>query len=157
MAYQDKLWNDYKSQGEKRIGDFLKERGAVYTYERPVAVMDDNKTKIWYPDFYLDNYHILIEYLGMNGSPKNARINQYKKQVYQDNRFDVVEIYPEDFQADWQGKIDNAIYNTLEQRIEEYVSKSQYESFPKKPAKPYGQMSFELYPSSPIKAMKNIS
>jgi hypothetical protein len=27
------------------------------------------KTKLSYPDFFLDEYHILIEYLGMNENP----------------------------------------------------------------------------------------
>jgi len=60
MAYQPRLWNRYKSNGEKKIAGYLTKRGFTFSYERPVALLDDDKTKIWYPDFYLDDYHILI-------------------------------------------------------------------------------------------------
>ena len=49
MAYQNKLWNRYRSDGERKIGEYLKDRGIDFTYEKPVAVVDSGKTKIWYP------------------------------------------------------------------------------------------------------------
>jgi len=146
MAYQNKLWNNYKSDGERRIGTYLHDRGIIFTYERPVAVVDSGKTKIWYPDFSLDDYHILIEYLGMNGNEKNARLNEYKRKAYQENRFNVIELYPSDFNDNWREKINRGIYKTLEQRLKNYVSKSEHDLAPAKPGKPYSQMSFEFYP-----------
>jgi hypothetical protein len=122
MKYQN--WNRYKSRGEGTIASYLEQQDIDFTYEKPIAVVDSGKTKIWYPDFYLDNYHILIEYLGMNHNPHNTRINEHKRKVYRHNRIDVVEIYPEDFKGDWQGIIDSGIYNTLENRLTDYISKS---------------------------------
>ena len=95
MRYQN--WNRYKSRGESAIASYLDQQHIDFTYEKPIAVVDSGKTKIWYPDFHLDNYHILIEYLGMNRNPNNARLNEHKRKVYRQNRIDVVEIYPEDF------------------------------------------------------------
>ena len=69
MVYRPRLWSRYKSNGERKIADYLIECGFAFSYERPVALLDGEKTKIWYPDFYLDDYHILIEYLGMNANP----------------------------------------------------------------------------------------
>jgi len=150
MEYQDKLWNNYKSDGEKRIGDYLQERNINFSYERPVAVVDNGKTKLWYPDFFLDDFHVLIEYLGMNGNQESAKINDYKRGVYRANRFDVIEIYPSDFRGNWQDKIDGRIRNTLERRVRDYASKQGYNavshSNPRtyRQANPYRQTSFKF-------------
>ena len=150
MAYQNKLWNNYKSDGEKRIGDYLQKRKINFSYERPVAVLVNGKVKLWHPDFFLDDYHVLIEYLGMNGNQQSAKINDYKRGVYHANRFDVIEIYPSDFRDDWQPKIDCRIRNTLGRRVRDYASKPGYEcdsqSTPRtyRETKPYRQTSFEF-------------
>ena len=150
MAYQDKLWNNYKSEGEKRIGTYLQERKINFSYEKPVAVVDSGKTKLWYPDFFLDDFHVLIEYLGMNGNQQSAKINDYKRGVYRANRFDVIEIYPSDFRGNWQDKIDGRIRNTLERRVRNYASKPRYDGASHstvktyRQAKPYRQTSFKF-------------
>jgi hypothetical protein len=145
MAYQNNLWNNYKSDGERRIGTYLQDRGINFTYERPVAVVDSGKTRVWYPDFSLDDYHILIEYWGMNGNEKNGQLNEYKRRAYRENKYDVVEIYPADFNRDWKGIIDRGIYETLERRVKDYFSKYGRSSAFPKPAKIYGQASFRFY------------
>ena len=150
MGYQNKLWNNYKSDGEKRIGTYLQKRNINFSYERSVAVVDNGKTKLWYPDFFLDDFHVLIEYLGMNGNQQSAKINDYKRGVYRANRFDVIEIYPTDFKGEWQLKIDGGIRNTLERRVRDYASKPRYDgtslSNPRtyRQAKPYRQASFKF-------------
>ena len=126
MAYQNRLWNHYKSMGERKIGNYLHNRKINFTYERPVAVEYQGKTKLFYPDFFLDDYHILIEYLGMNGNPQKAKLNNYKRRAYKENRYDVIEIYPKDFRGDWEKIIEREIYDTLERRIMDYESKSDY-------------------------------
>lgn len=150
MGYQDKLWNNYKSDGEKRIGTYLQKRNINFSYERPVAVVDNGKTKLWYPDFFLDDFHVLIEYLGMNGNQESAKINDYKRGVYRANRFDVIEVYPTDFMENWQHKIDGGIRNTLERRVRDYASKPGYDGASHsiiktyRQAKPYRQTSFKF-------------
>ena len=143
MGLQNKLWNNYKSDGERRIGEYLTDTGIGFTYEKPVAVVDAGKTKVWYPDFYLD-HHIVIEYLGMNGNPKNALINEHKRKVYQENKLDVIEIYPEDFQRNWKDILNKGIYETLEGRLSDYLAKSRRDSG-LKTGKQYDQMSFKFY------------
>ena len=69
----------------------------------------------------------------MNGNSQKAKLNNYKRRVYKENKYDVIEIYPKDFQRDWQRIIDKGIYDTLERRIRDYVSKLQYNpNLPKK-------------------------
>jgi hypothetical protein len=146
MAYQNRLWNNYKSQGERRIGAYLKDQGIDFTYERPVGVVDDGKTKLWHPDFYLNDYHIIIEYLGMNGNAHNAKLNDYKRHVYRANKYDLIEIYPQDFERNWQEKISRGIYDTLEGRIRDYISKFRHDPKPARRGRPCRQMSFGFYP-----------
>jgi len=132
--------NGYKSGGERKIGNYLKERSISFTYERPVALLCDGKTKIWHPDFYLDDYHIFIEYYGMNGNPEKARLNDYKRKVYQKNKLDVLELYPPDFQKNWQDNLDNRIYETLDGRVKDYLSRSCYNPPLPKPRITYNNM-----------------
>lgn len=127
MIYQNRPCNNYRSQGERKIGAYLTYRGLDFTYERPVALVHDGKTKIWYPDFYLNDHHIIIEYWGMNGNLHKARLNDYKRRVYRKNKCDLIEIYPEDFGRNWEEKISRGICDTLDSRVRDYVSKFRYE------------------------------
>jgi hypothetical protein len=114
----------YKSEGEKKIGAYLDSLTMNYTYEKPVAVVYDGKTKLFYPDFHLDDFKLIIEYFGMNGDTYNAKINDYKRKVYLENKFDLIEIYPTDFRKDWKEIINKGIHDTLEKRIAGYVTKT---------------------------------
>ena len=133
MMYHNTPCNNYKSQGERRIGGYLTHHGLDFTYERPVAVVDGDKTKIWYPDFYLNDHHIIIEYWGMNGNPQKAKLNDYKRHVYSENQYDLIEIYPEDFIRNWETKISSGIHDTLDRRLRDYISQSRYD--PKPPSR----------------------
>jgi len=48
----------------------------------------------------------------------------YKRKVYRQNKYDLIEIYPRDIREDWERKIDKGIYDSLEGRLRDYVSKS---------------------------------
>ena len=60
----------YKSNGEIQIARFLEKNKIAHQYEHPLAVVDHGKTKIWYPDFSLPHYGMIIEYFGV--LPKNC-------------------------------------------------------------------------------------
>jgi len=45
----------YKSYMERQIGDLFEKHNIPFIYEKPTAVVDYGKTKIWYPDFTLGN------------------------------------------------------------------------------------------------------
>ena len=151
MVYQNRIWNHYKSEGERRIGEYLKEKCIDFTYERPVAVIENSMVRLWYPDFHLNDYHILIEYLGMNGNSKNDKVNDYKRRVYRENRLDLIEIYPSDFKNSWQDKIDSGIYKTLEGRVRDYVSRTHYRPSPPSSHKNNAQLSFKFCPKGSYK------
>jgi len=146
MSYQGRLWNRYKSDGERKIGNYLKERKIPFTYEKPVALLDGDKTKIWHPDFYLDTYHILIEYFGMDGNRESAKINAYKRKAYKENSLELIELTPSDFKNNWQKKIDMEIKDRLEHRLEDYFSK--YASNSYESQKAARQLDFGFYSGS---------
>ena len=112
---------NYKSEGERRIAGFLEAAGIPFEYERPLAVVDAGKTKIWYPDFTLVDYgSILVEYFGVGGSEDYERRAQQKLKVYEANRLDVIPIYPQDFKRDWKGQVMSTMYGILERRIQDF-------------------------------------
>jgi len=113
--------NGYKSEGERRIASFLGQVEIPFEYEKPLAVVDRGKTKIWYPDFTLTDYGmILVEYFGVNGSQDYERRTRHKMRVYEANSIDVIPVYPQDFKRDWQGQLMSDIYGILERRIEDF-------------------------------------
>jgi len=112
---------NYKSEGERRIAGFLNRLGIPFEYEKPLAVVDAGKTKIWYPDFTLVDYgSILVEYFGIGGSEDYERRAQQKLKVYEANRLDVIPVYPQDFTRDWKGYLLSSVYGILEKRIEDF-------------------------------------
>jgi len=69
----------YKSYGEKVIAEMLAKHDINFEYEHPTLIRqkykDDDKERlsIWYPDFWLPKYSIIIEYFGMEGNKEYDR------------------------------------------------------------------------------------
>ena len=80
--------NQYKSEGERAIAEILTRYNIDFRYEHPMLIKeqkdnDTEKLRIWYPDFWLPKYSIIIEYWGMEGSKsydegKRAKLHAYK-------------------------------------------------------------------------------
>ena len=69
---------------------------------------------------------------------KNRKFyNDYKRKVYQENKLDVIEIYPADLKRNWTEIIKKGIYDALERRIIDYTSKVRSSSDIFNPGKPY--------------------
>jgi len=84
----------YKSKGEHEIAKFLDSLKIEFEYEFPIAVIDHEKPKLWYPDFYLKEYQVVVEYFGMynyNEGYKDAA--DHKKKVFQKCGIQFVPIY----------------------------------------------------------------
>jgi len=78
----------YKSKGEEAIAEVLNKYNIDFVYEHPLLIKetkdnDTEKLRIWYPDFWLPKYSIVIEYFGMNNleynKGKKAKLEAYKK------------------------------------------------------------------------------
>ena len=58
----------FKSEGERRIADFLESNSIKYHYEPPLLINSaSGKPRIWYPDYYLPEFSAYIEYYGLVG------------------------------------------------------------------------------------------
>jgi len=107
---------EYKSRVERQIGDLLAYRQIPFIYEKPTAVIDNDLTKIWHPDFSLQ-YGLLIEYFGMNGDKHCTEQARHKLRVYRENQFDTIPLYPPDIIPGWQDHLIDRIGHTLENRL----------------------------------------
>jgi len=114
--------NNYKSSGEKKIAEFLDHYKIPYQYEKELLIKDKDKSRIWYPDFYLYKYgNIIIEYFGIENDPFYDRNYSYKKRIYSENHIDLIEIFPKDIrERNLENKILNGVNNILSIRMDQF-------------------------------------
>jgi len=110
----------YKSKAEIQIARLLDRERIAFRYEHPLAVIDRDKTKIWYADFSLSNYGMIIEYFGMNDDPGYRKRAEHKMQVYRENRIEGVFLTEESFRGDWPARIMGQIEGILQGRLDRF-------------------------------------
>lgn len=98
-------YRPFRSWGETQIARMLDRHSITYLYEHPVAVIDDGKTRIWYPDFQLHGQGILIEYCGRYRDPHYAEGMARKRAVYAGNGLTALMYTPELFRGDWSRRV----------------------------------------------------
>ena len=113
----------YKSRPEHQIAGLLDKYGLPFIYEKPTAVMDGGKTRLWYPDFTLA-YGPLIEYFGIVGKPDYDQRTKHKLAVYRQNQIQVLPLYPRDLSGAWQDGLLGRIDHALERRLEHYRART---------------------------------
>lgn len=97
---------DFKSEGERKIAYFLDANSFKYRYETGVLVRaGSEKTRIWYPDFYLPEFKTYIEYYGMAGNKCYDTGIKTKDSIYAKTGIDVIAVYPWMFAENWEGYI----------------------------------------------------
>ena len=90
----------YKSRGEEAIAEVLTQEHIGFKYEYPILALetregDGDKLRVWYPDFWLPKYSIIIEYFGMVGVSDYDKGMQRKKDTYKQLELDLISVYPE--------------------------------------------------------------
>ena len=121
MEYNRKIVNDYssfKSRGERQIAGFLEQEKIAYQYEYPLAIVDRGKTKIWYPDFKLPEYDIIIEYFGMNGVQSYNSQMEHKLQAYRDAGINGIYLAESSMKGPWKRLVVERIEQILEGKLE---------------------------------------
>lgn len=114
--YQTGRRPEYKSRIERQIGEFLDSRHIPFIYEKPTAVVDGGKVKIWHPDYSLQ-CGPLIEYFGMIGDRHYIDSARHKLRVYQENQYEVIPLYPADMVPQWPSNLLRRIESVLERRL----------------------------------------
>lgn len=115
-SYQSGRQPEYKSRTEREIGDYLYSQRIPFIYEKPTAVMDGGKLKLWHPDFSL-HHGLIIEYFGMTGKQDYIASARHKLRIYRENMFDVIPLYPADMVPQWPDNLTRRIRTTLDQRL----------------------------------------
>jgi len=110
----------FKSKGETEIGRFLERERIDYFYEHPIAVLDCGKTKIWYPDFLLPEYAMVIEYFGIKGDDYYNHQAQHKKEVYAANGIETLLLTDVSFKGEWPSRILGQIEANLRDRLDRF-------------------------------------
>jgi hypothetical protein len=113
----------YKSRGEVQIARLLERNGIAYQYEHPVAVVDKGKIKIWYPDFWLSEYGMIIEYFGVNGDSGYDERTRHKIKVYGNNGIDGLFLKKDSLTGDWPTKILRGIEDNLKNRLDGFYNR----------------------------------
>ncbi len=110
----------FKSRGERKIARYLESRGMAYQYEYPLAVVDRGQTRIWYPDFRLPEYGVIIEYFGMNGDPGYHDQMIHKMKVYRDADIEGIYLLESTLRGPWQAMVQDRIKQVLTGRLDRF-------------------------------------
>ena len=110
----------YRSKAEVQIARLLDREGIRFRYEHPLAIIDRGRLRIWYPDFYLPEYAMIVEYFGMNGDPGYREQAEHKVQVYRETGIDGVFLTEESFTGDWPGRILGEVEGILQGRLDRF-------------------------------------
>ena len=121
-----RLKQGFKSRGEEQIARLFERNGIAYKYEHPLAVVDNGRTRIWYPDFHLSEYGMIIEYFGVNGKKDYDKQAKHKMQVYSENGIKGLFLTEASFRGDWPGRIMGQIEDILRGRIERFYNRQRF-------------------------------
>ena len=121
--YNRGISTTYKSWGEEQIARLLERNGISYQYEYPVAVVDRGKTRIYYPDFRLPEYQLIIEYFGINGNSGYDQQKKHKIEVYKNAGIEGLFLTRDSLRGDWPARIIGQIEDTLKNRLERFYNR----------------------------------
>ena len=112
----------YKSQGERRIGEFLETFKIPFFYEKPQLITDkQGYVRLWYPDFWLPDPNVFVEYFGFEGSKEYDKGVREKLRIYNEMKLKVVPIYPAMMKdRSWRIALRTEIHKTLVERLQKF-------------------------------------
>lgn len=118
-----------KSEGEKAIADILTKYNIEFVYEYPLLIKeqknnDSEKLRIWYPDFWLPRYSIIIEYWGMVGDPGYDKGKHDKIAAYKRMNIDFISVYPETIQKDLKSYLLICIKKCLNEKVRHFENRN---------------------------------
>lgn len=127
----------YQSRAEEQIARCLDRHGITYRYEYPLALVDDGRVRIYYPDFQLPQYGLLVEYFGVVGNPHYDERTRHKLAVYRQAGMDGIFLTPEFFRGYWPDHLLRKIEDHLEGRFRDFHSHRQAQEENGSPAARY--------------------
>lgn len=113
----------YRSRAEIRIAGVLDQEGIAYRYEHPLAVVDQGQVRIWYPDFYLPEYGMILEYFGVHGDVGYDRRTEHKMRVYETTGVEGVFLNEDMLRRYGPAGITRQIEGVLQQRLRRFYNR----------------------------------
>jgi len=105
------------TRSEREVAELLKEMGIKWTYEHPVFVRDDNnRPRVWTPDFYLINFGIYVEVCGS----KNFNY-EYRKKIFDKNGHKVIFLHLYKDKSYWKKYLIVCLHLFLNYRYKEFM------------------------------------
>ena len=119
---------NYKSKGEKAIAEVLKKYNLEFQYEHPLLIKetreeDTEKLRIWYPDFWLPKYSIVIEYFGMN-TESYLKGKKAKQDAYKELDIDCIPVYPKTIQGDLKSYLLIKIKTLINEKVRHFENRN---------------------------------
>ena len=110
--------DEYRSDGERMIAEFLHSENIHFVYEFPMGLLDEqNQVRLWYPDFWLPGLNVIIEYLGMKGKPEYEKAVRRKTKLFRYLRIDFILITPKRLtRPDWKHYIVGRIVEIMDSK-----------------------------------------
>jgi hypothetical protein len=113
----------YKSKGEEQLARLFDREGLSYNYEHALAVVDRGKMRIWYPDFWLKDFGMVVEYFGINGKQNYDEQARHKMEVYRQNGIEGLFLKEDCFRGDWTTRILGQIEDILKGRLQRFYNR----------------------------------
>ena len=119
---------NFKSKGEEAIAEVLTKYNVDFVYEHPLLIKekkenDTEKLRIWYPDFWLPKYSIVIEFGGMDSESymkgKMAKLNAYKKLD-----IDFISVYPKTIDGDLKSYLLVKIKTLINEKVRHFENRN---------------------------------
>ncbi len=121
-----RLNQQYRSSGERQVAQFLNQLRIPFQYEPDIYLKEGQKRYIWHPDFYLPQYHTIIEYLGVTGNQTYNEMAQRKQRIYTANNYHYIPITPNQLTNGYQHDVTKAIHNYLTSQLSQYHKATAY-------------------------------
>lgn len=119
----ERIYN-FKSEGERRIAEVLNKYKIDFKYEYPVLVKDnDRKIRIWYPDFFIPEFGVYLEYFGYENNPDYDNGRKIKEKIYKQMKMEVISIDSKNQGSQLENYVINQIYKIQNRRSNEIKSK----------------------------------
>ena len=121
---RDRGHPNLKSEGERRIADFLESNSIKYHYEPGLLITPEyEKPRIWYPDFYLPEFGAYIEYFGLVGRQNYDQGIKTKETQYSKSGVSVIPVYPWTFSGNWREYIMEELEQITMRRYKDLMAK----------------------------------
>ncbi|MFH0712033.1 MAG: hypothetical protein V1889_02895 [archaeon] len=118
-----------KSNGENAIAEVLTKYNVDFVYEYPLLIKetkenDGEKLRIWYPDFWLPKYSIIIEYFGMMDNESYLKGKEAKMKAYKKLDIDCIPVYPKTIQGDLKSYLLISIKKLINEKVRHFEGRN---------------------------------